>query len=217
MLTNKKSEADIDLAYRLQADEYITKPVNLSDLDRRLQAVLRRTALIEENIVQLVENVYFNIINAELSINQRPLNLSKIDYQLLLTLCEHRGKIITYHNMIDYVWGTSTIATTDTVDLAVARLRKTLGMHSYLIKSITGIGIQLLDTEEASKVGLSHDDQQTELDNKTALAGSIAHEMRSPLNKINLIAADIENRLNKHKLTSQDIQEVATLIQSNSP
>ena len=127
MLTSKTEEVDKILGLEIGADDYMTKPFAIRELLARIRAQLRRS---EMSAVSTTGDDYkFGDItdiwkNQEVIKNDRKLNLSAKEYQVLKYLIEHESEVITREMLLDNVWGYDTFPTTRTVDNYILSIRK---------------------------------------------------------------------------------------------
>jgi len=125
MLTSKKEEVDKILGLEIGADDYMTKPFSLRELHARIKALLRRTAEIKKELDELsFGKYYFNFKTHDALKNNKPLNLSAMEFKILKYFAIHEGEVITREMLLDDVWGYESFPTTRTVDNFILSLRK---------------------------------------------------------------------------------------------
>ena len=206
MLTAKQNEMDKELAHKYYADAYITKPFAFKDLIRRTEAILRRTISSPHQEIWLAPDLLFSPSDRTLSSANRTWSLSSVDLKLLECFSAKRGLPLSRDDLIYYLHEQNVDINPQEIDAVVARLKKNLKGHDYLVQ---GVGYKLLKFAEAEQLD---DKQQSNEAERLALAGSIAHEMRNPLNKFSLLADLIQEKLSRNQLNADDIQEIAGLI-----
>lgn len=153
MITAKNDEIDKVLGLEFGADDYITKPFGIRELMARIKAVLRRY---ENNSVHNSNNNSDNVITlADLSIDigrhevklaGKTVDLTLKEFDLLKTLAENRGMVMTRDQLLDKVWGFEYIGETRTVDVHVRYLRKKLcdeDSEGKYIQTIRGMGYKM--------------------------------------------------------------------------
>ncbi len=133
MLTAKDGEIDKVLGLELGADDYVTKPFSTRELLARVKAHMRRltkTAAPSEEAVgeekqgiQLFElfidtDMYLVFKSGE------PLDLTHREYELLVYLVKHAGKVMTREHLLQAVWGFEYFGDVRTVDVTIRRLRE---------------------------------------------------------------------------------------------
>lgn len=148
MLTARGEESDRIAGLEVGADDYLPKPFNPRELVARVKAILRRSertakAAGTRGPIHLGS---FTIDEArhEVTANGRPLNLRAKEFDLLLTLVEHRGIVLSREQLLSLVWGFDFYGQTRTVDVHVAHLRKRLVGSSISIETVTGVGYKLV-------------------------------------------------------------------------
>jgi len=145
MLTAKGEETDIVLGLELGADDYITKPFNLRELLARVKAVLRRTKnnisppLKEKEIIKF-KNLVIDLNKYQVTLKDKPLNLTSTEFKLLKFLASHPGKVFTREQLLNQVWAEDSFIVDRAVDVHIRRLRQKLLTASDCIITIRGVG-----------------------------------------------------------------------------
>lgn len=125
MLTSKQEEIDKVLGLELGADDYITKPFSIRELIARIKAVLRRGTDIKEDIEEYsFGSVHINFKAMETLKNNKPIELSKLEYSVLKYLCQRENTVVDRTTLLDEVWGYENYPSTRTVDNFILSLRK---------------------------------------------------------------------------------------------
>ena len=133
---------------KLGADDYLVKPFHLSELAARVAAIIRRKAYGGNNLISFQE-IVIDTMAGEVSIHNKPVELTGKEYQLLLYLIANQGKVVPKNALMDHLWieemgyGESF----DFIYTHIKNLRKKLqqqGCKDY-IKSVYGIGYKLTD------------------------------------------------------------------------
>jgi two-component system phosphate regulon response regulator PhoB len=106
-----------------------------------VQGLLRRirSAAEEVNVLE-VEGISIDKNALRASLNDQRLDLTTIEFKLLLTLVTNRGRILSREILLSDVWGYSSGADTRTVDTHMRRLREKLGDHAAKVETIRGQG-----------------------------------------------------------------------------
>jgi two-component system, OmpR family, alkaline phosphatase synthesis response regulator PhoP len=139
MLTARDEEPDRVAGLELGADDYLTKPFSPRELVARMKAVLRRTDGRSAEDVLTLGDVTLNRDAREVSVDDRPVELTTKEFDLLATLLENPGIVISRDQLLDRVWGMTYPGGTRTVDVHVAQLRRKLGRPD-LIRTVRGAG-----------------------------------------------------------------------------
>ena len=144
MLTAKSEELDKILGLELGADDYITKPFSVRELLARVKAVLRRFSISEpENNILFFGNLTADFDKREILVNDKKLDLTLKEFELLEILIRNKGKILTRDTLLDKIWGYEYIGETRTVDVHIRYLRKKIELddkNPKLIETIRGVG-----------------------------------------------------------------------------
>ena len=143
MLTAKGSEIDRIVGLELGADDYITKPFNVRELQLRVQAVLRRPPVCNDPI--LADSVVFGRLRIDYTahrawVDDREVALTALEMKLLWTLYQRRGRVQSRGRLLDDVWEADPENNTRTVDTHVKRLREKLGPAGDYVETLRGVG-----------------------------------------------------------------------------
>ena len=125
MLTSKIEEMDKVLGLELGADDYVTKPFSVRELLARIKALLRRNSVVKSEIEECsFGNIYINFKNQEATKNNKPLDLSTMEFKVLKYFFQCEGEVIERSKLLDDVWGYDNFPSTRTVDNFIHVLRK---------------------------------------------------------------------------------------------
>jgi DNA-binding response OmpR family regulator len=139
MLTARDEEPDRVAGLELGADDYLTKPFSPRELVARMKAVLRRTDGRSAEDVLTLGDVMLNRDAREVTVEERPIELTTKEFDLLAALLENPGIVISRDQLLDRVWGMTYPGGTRTVDVHVAQLRRKLARPD-LIRTVRGAG-----------------------------------------------------------------------------
>ena len=143
MLTARDEEPDRVAGLELGADDYLTKPFSPRELVARMKAVLRRTDGRRAEDVLTLEDVVLDRNAREVSVEGRAVELTTKEFDLLATLLENPGVVVSRDQLLDRVWGMTYPGGTRTVDVHVAQLRRKLGKPE-LIRTVRGAGYKTI-------------------------------------------------------------------------
>jgi two-component system response regulator RegX3 len=126
MVTARDSEVDVVLGLELGASDYVAKPFRLRELVARMRAVLRRGVATAEHHeeVLLVGPVRLDAGRREVTVDDRPVELSRKEFDLLALLMTHSGQVVTRDWCIDRLWWDQELTDTRTLDTHIKRLRR---------------------------------------------------------------------------------------------
>jgi len=144
MLTARSQEADRVAGLEMGADDYVTKPFSLRELEARIKAVLRRLekpATGERAEKKLAAGkLIINPEKHEVRLKGQPVELSLSEFKILELLTSRPGRVFTRDQILDHLWGQEKVVIPRTVDVHVRHLREKLGPLADLIKSVRGLG-----------------------------------------------------------------------------
>jgi DNA-binding response OmpR family regulator len=153
MLTARDSEADTVIGLESGADDYLTKPFGVRELQARVLAVTRRhgrgEAVLEpvEGPAVLAAGVTLDVARREVLVQGEPVELTRQEFDLLHHLASHRGIVFSRTRLLETAWSNDTY-TERTVDTVVSRLRKKLERdprNPDLILTAWGVGYKFAD------------------------------------------------------------------------
>ncbi|MCZ0754874.1 response regulator transcription factor [Anoxybacillus sp. J5B_2022] len=151
MLTAKDDEFDKVLGLELGADDYMTKPFSPREVVARMKAILRR---IQPQAIQTEEETDKMVIGDltifpdryEAYFNSAALELTPKEFELLLYLAKHKGRVLTRDQLLSAVWNYDFSGDTRIVDVHISHLREKIEQNTkkpLYIKTIRGLGYKL--------------------------------------------------------------------------
>ena len=154
MVTARGSEADRVAGLELGADDYVVKPFSAREVTARVRAVLRRSGSKGKSRDGAIEigEVRLDARRREASVGGEPLDLSRNEFELLRTLMEEAGSVITRQALIERVWDMNWFGSTKTLDVHVSGLRRKLGddpRRPRYIHTVRGVGFRFSGPDEA--------------------------------------------------------------------
>ena len=128
ILTVRFDDADVLKGLESGADDYIVKPFNYLTLLARVKAVLRRTERepFKGNAIAMSSRLNIDFLNQKVRVDNRPVKLTPIEYQLLILLVKNKDKVVTYQQIMQEIWGKSLWGDTENVRIYIRRLRQKL-------------------------------------------------------------------------------------------
>ncbi len=144
MLTARAEEVDRIVGLELGADDYITKPFSPRELVLRVKSVIRRSAGEPEPADNIqVEDIVVDRSRHQVIAKGKPVDLTAIEFKLLVLLMERRGRVQGRDKLLNDVWGYESVIDTRTVDTHVRRLREKLGRAADCIETVRGFGYRI--------------------------------------------------------------------------
>lgn len=144
ILSAKSEELDKVRGLESGAEDYITKPFGVLELQARVRTALRRTP--QQSDVFRLDDLTVDMLQKEVRRGDELLRLTKREMELLEFLCRHAGQVISREQLLENIWGHYYDAeTTRTVDYHVGSLRQKLGGESQnrYIETVRGFGYRM--------------------------------------------------------------------------
>ncbi len=149
MLTAKAEEVDRVVGLELGADDYVTKPFSPRELVARIRAVLRRG---REPDAEDKDRLQFAglVIDPgarEVLVDGNPVELTTLEFDLLIALASHPGHVFTRQRLLERVWGWDYYGRDRVVDVHVANIRRALdddAAESRFIATVRGVGYKFV-------------------------------------------------------------------------
>ena len=133
------------------ADDYMTKPFGMGELEARIRVALRhRTSEPGEEEAKdiVVGALELDLVHHEARMGGRPVELTTREFALLVFLARNAGKICTHRMILEHVWGPHYGTETQYVRVYVYRLRRKLGDEKgEILRTNPGVGYQLVDED----------------------------------------------------------------------
>ena len=146
MLTARDAVNDRVAGLDVGADDYLVKPFDLAELLARLRALLRRHNVADgENAMHRFEDITLNPQTREVHRGPRPVELTKIEFDLLELFLQHPRQVLTRDQILDLVWGYNFDSGTNSLAVYIGYLRRKLEMDGEprLIQTVRGVGYAL--------------------------------------------------------------------------
>lgn len=148
MLTARSEETDKIVGLTVGADDYLTKPFSPRELIARIKAGLRRIqgppAPAQEPAVLRFAHVQIDAAAHRVWVGERQVELTAVEFDLLMTLAQHHGMVLSREQLLEKVWGYDYYGDTRVVDVHISHLRQKLG-DDRLIETIRGVGYRFED------------------------------------------------------------------------
>ncbi len=148
MLTAKGEEVDRVVGFELGADDYVVKPFSPRELVLRVKAILKRGKPKEvTKDILLHGKLKVDISRHKVFIDKKEIELTQMEFKLLTTLMQRKGKVQTRNRLLDDVWDIAASVTTRTIDTHIKRLRQKLGKMGKLVETVRGIGYRFSEED----------------------------------------------------------------------
>lgn len=146
-LTACDDEVHTVLALEQGADDYVAKPFRIREVLARMKAILRRTGTsrVAQSLVRIGENE-LDMQSGKLYRNGEHIELTAMEYRLLLIFVNHRGQTLSRQQLLNDIWDAAGDFVNDnTLTVYIKRLREKLGEHNGepLIRTVRGIGYRM--------------------------------------------------------------------------
>jgi two-component system alkaline phosphatase synthesis response regulator PhoP len=148
LLTAKTEEVDKVIGLSVGADDYVTKPFSPRELVARIKAALRRlqsgTGTGSESMVLAFRHVRIDTGARQVTVDERPVELTAVEFDLLKTLAQNRGRVLTREQLLETVWGGTYYGEIRVVDVHLGHIRQKLGSDKF-IATVRGVGYRFED------------------------------------------------------------------------
>ena len=136
ILSAKSEDADKILGLNIGADDYVTKPFNPLELTARVKSQLRRyTKLGSIGSAEEADQVYragglvMNDATKEVTVDDEPVKLTPIEYNILLLLVKNQGKVFSISQIYENIWNEEAIGADNTVAVHIRHIREKIKIN----------------------------------------------------------------------------------------
>lgn len=152
MLTADSSTENKVKSLNFGADDYLTKPFEIDELDARIKSIIRRNQYHPRPKTITINNFVLNQENQAVYYKNQDIHLSKKEFEIFEILFRNVNQTITRKNIANSVWITEANISSNTIDVHIARIRKKLSEISdeIMIKSINKFGYSLIQKKRPS-------------------------------------------------------------------
>lgn len=152
ILSAKSEDADKILGLNIGADDYITKPFNPLELVARVKSHLRRymqlgsTTIKESEAIYTVGGLAINDDMKEVTVDGEPVKLTPIEYNILLLLVKHQGKVFSIDQIYENIWNENAVGVDNTVAVHIRHIREKIEINPKeprYLKVVWGVGYKI--------------------------------------------------------------------------
>jgi len=148
-LSAKSEEEDQIKGLMMGGDVYLTKPVSSQIIQANVKAVLRRTGVEENRVLEMGDlTIYEDEYRATLG--EDDLGLTLTEFELLRYLVRHPKKAFTRQQLLETIWKDAMMVTERTVDAHIKNLREKLGDFAKHIQTVRGVGYRFVEAAEGA-------------------------------------------------------------------
>lgn len=141
-LTAKNSEDDKIDGFEKGGDDYITKPFNMKEVLLRVKSIIKRTSAATDEELLKFRDITLDFNQKQAFIDNESQDLTKLEFELLVTLIENKDSVLSRDFLLERVWGNSEDFQEKTVNVAIKRLKEKIdpNKEKEYIKTIRGVG-----------------------------------------------------------------------------
>ena len=152
ILSAKSEDADKILGLNIGADDYITKPFNPLELVARVKSHLRRymqlgsTTIKESEAIYTVGGLAINDDLKEMTVDGEQVKLTPIEYNILLLLVKHQGKVFSIDQIYENIWNENAVGVDNTVAVHIRHIREKIEINPKeprYLKVVWGVGYKI--------------------------------------------------------------------------
>ena len=152
ILSAKSEDADKILGLNVGADDYVTKPFNPLELVARVKSQIRRYTQLGSTAGSLEEKVYgtggllMNDDRKEVTVDGEVVNLTPIEYNILLLLVKNKGKVFSIGQIYEHIWNEDAFGADNTVAVHIRHIREKIEINPKeprYLKVVWGVGYKV--------------------------------------------------------------------------
>ncbi len=140
MVTRKGDEVDRVVGLELGEGDHVVEEFRLGELDLRIGAELRRRSNDDAQPIIELDGLRIDRRAHRVWVENEEVALTNLEYDLLVTMCEHEGEVLSRAVLLRDIWGVDTGVTVRTIDAHVKRLREKLGKIAACVETVRGVG-----------------------------------------------------------------------------
>jgi len=153
VLSARTLESDKVAALDLGANDYVTKPFGTAELMARVRAALRIRMLARDDAnctgnTYHIDDLTIDCDRRLVTVGEEIIKLTQTEFNILILLAQHRGKLLTYSTIIRRIWGSMDEGSIKKLQVNMANIRKKLGIkpgdNRYVVNEL-GVGYRMLE------------------------------------------------------------------------
>ena len=149
MLTSRTDNVDKQQGFEQGADDYLTKPFDLQELEWRVAAILKRQRLVVPSPQQRIvfKNLIIDIERREVTVNNEVIYLTALEFDLLYFLANNPGRVLKREELIKQVWEYEYTGEQRIVDVHIGQIRRKIELdvtQPAMIQTVRGVGYKFI-------------------------------------------------------------------------
>lgn len=148
-LTARDEETNVVKGLDLGAEDYVVKPFKVRELISRIKVALRRYNKIVQNLIEC-KGITIDTENREVKSQGKIVELTGLEYRILLMLFTNKNKLVTREMLLDKIWDVAgNFVNDNTLTVYIKRIREKIGdSEGKIVKTVRGIGYRVDDEKE---------------------------------------------------------------------
>lgn len=134
------------------SDDILAVPFHPREAFLKIQRLLQFQRIFASHSYQISQDISYHPTNAVLQVREQSISLRRREGQVLSCLAVHKNLVVSREQIARWIWGDTALASLGTVDVYVKRLRQSLSEQTEMIKTVRGIGYQLIADSDDKKV-----------------------------------------------------------------
>ena len=145
ILTARSSWQDKVQGLEIGADDYLTKPFQMEELQARIKALLRRSTGISQTSLKCGP-IIMDVSSQSVTVSGKDIELTLFEYRLLEELIRHHGKVLSKHTLADYLYPHDEDRDSNVLEVMIGRLRRKIDPSGTLnpIETMRGRGYRFI-------------------------------------------------------------------------